>query len=195
MDGREADGGERDDLVQRCLRDDGEAWSELVLLFEAVAVRPLRRILIRCRFDASLAEEVVADLWCSLLDNERRRLTKFQGSSRRDLEGWLVRVAINFTWNWTRESLSDRRREQQALAQVKVPDRGGPGERELSQLLRELESCATAQDICRLRILTGQRKAAEAIPARTLRCWATELRRRHFALHPTHHTKPRNLAR
>ena len=122
-------------LLTQCLLDDnGEAWTELWVVFDRTAAGPLRRILTFYDFDQREADAVVMDVWRHLLEDKRKRLASFKGNSQRELKSWLVRIAVNFAHDWICRRLTADRHERVVLSKLTVPDRSGPTEHELTRL-------------------------------------------------------------
>ena len=167
-------------LLTKCLLDDnGEAWTELWVVFDRAAAGPLRRILTFYDFDQRDADDVVMDVWRHLLEDNRKRLASFKGNSQRELKSWLVRVAVNFAHDWICRRLTADMRERAMRSQLKVPDRSGPTEYQVAQLLDDPESVADAADIRKLRILAGFEESDGDPSPRTIQRWTKKLEHRY----------------
>ena len=166
-------------LIERCLRGDREAWTEFWLTYDAVAARPVRRLLVRAGFGEREAENVVQDLYVHLRENDYERLRSFRGTTDQELTMWLVQVSANFTRNWLESAIQRRKHERGALAHLAEEERreattsmtagqkrkarghlekrdtSGPSEEELDVFLREVDKIAP-EEAARLRMLAGR---------------------------------------
>src|SRR5438094_448970 len=69
------------ELLDRCARDEGEAWAELWLLVEPSARAPLRGLLQSWHEDATPADDAMQEFYLYLTEQKLRRLRGFDGDS------------------------------------------------------------------------------------------------------------------
>jgi excisionase family DNA binding protein len=82
--------GEDASLLERVLRRDEQAWRELVRMHE-----PALRALIQENeeLSASDVDDVIADVWLRVLDDDRRRLRRFVATRPSSFDAWLAMQA------------------------------------------------------------------------------------------------------
>jgi RNA polymerase sigma factor (sigma-70 family) len=162
-------------LIAKCLAHDESGWDDFWQLFDHYAAQAVRAIVRRFGMGAQEADDVAQDLFVHLIEEDYRRLRSFRGTTDEELHAWLTKVACNFTRDWLDKQLRAIRRERQTVAESDRPNRSGPTEHELENLIREL---ADDRDCQRLRILAGldTEKPVERIPERTRQRWAKHLR-------------------
>jgi DNA-directed RNA polymerase specialized sigma24 family protein len=133
-------------LIEECLADHGQAWAELWLIYDDVAAKPVRALLVRAGFDPSEADDLAQEIYMHLHENDNARLRSFRGETQRDLAIWLGHLAVNFTRNWIVAHRRAEKREKKAFREFPESERDGPTEADIDSLLRELEGWLSPDD-------------------------------------------------
>jgi hypothetical protein len=167
-------------LLRNCIElQDAEAWCDLWMLFEEAAGTAVRRLAWRCGVGRAEADELVKEIFASLVSDDLRKLRSCRAENEHELRGWLAQVASNATFNW----LDKRRRfihhEQAALAAFRPADRCGLDEQQLAARFEELKQVIPAADFEKLQILAGLVVPTRTVPQRTLRYWTRDLLQRY----------------
>lgn len=143
-------------LVRRLLLRDGRAWRAFHRRFEPLVLAAVGKVVRRCRVcrDGSDVDEIRAALFASLVEDDMRKLRRFD-PSRGCLDGWLHRLATHAAWDHVRA------RTRQC--------RGATGESALAELLAADDDSFHKLDIkrCTLRV----QEALRALPEPD-RCFA-----------------------
>lgn len=162
------------ELVERCHRNDPEAWQEMVQVLRRVVQPVMANTLWVWRFDRSLSEDVFQDFCLLLLQNDRRLLKTFRGRSQSNFDAFLRTIARRFTLRTVRCWHERRCRSQSALQELRASDREGPTEEQIRIAREELEGIMLPRDVERLRAVSAaaaNREDPKSHPARTVRHW------------------------
>lgn len=164
------------ELIDRCCKNDPEAWTELWGIVESAALYPVRRLLQNQRFAIDWAEDVMQDFYLFLQQEDFHHLRTFHGQSMSQFRVYLRTSAIHFTLNTTRKMKRLQRTETKAFRDAPITDRNGPTEEDVGSKLRELESLMEERDKSRFEeILSGAVEGSE----RTYRRWRRDLYRKY----------------
>lgn len=161
-------------LIQRCRGSDSAAWEELWPLLSSAANDPTRRLLKRNDLDASLAEDILQDLYIHWKGSELSLLGDFHGTGEAKFRQFLRSSALYFGRNWIRKWKKGQRREVRALTRLKPTDRSCSTEQQILSRIREVESLMDEDDRRKLAFVSNVVSAhsAEQPPSpRTLRRW------------------------
>lgn len=82
-----------DDLLKAVLARDQAAWRKLVARYEPALRRSIRNLDDERQISDDEIDDVLADFWLLLLEDDLRRLRGFDASGGSDLGGWLALVA------------------------------------------------------------------------------------------------------
>jgi hypothetical protein len=187
------------ELIERCRREEGEAWAELWQIIESVALRRIRRMLRQRRLDLSIADDVIQELYCYLQEDDLRRLRIFRGHTAAELRCFLRTLAVRFSQKWVQnvQHTRCRRREAEALHHLALCGAGRRTPQEVRATINKLESIMSPKDRARMWIIASRlypevgTGAADALAARqfssrTLRQWRLKLSRKYaHLLEPT----------
>jgi len=127
-------------LVRRCLRGTRTAWDDFAREYQDVVVRAVRHALIRLcrRAPVQDVENVVQEIFSSLLEDSGRRLKQYSG--RCSLKGWLRAVAMRRTVNYVRD---ERRRRGRPLDEhlLFIPEsRRSEADETMAERIRRLDA-------------------------------------------------------
>ncbi|MFN5320059.1 MAG: RNA polymerase sigma factor [Planctomycetota bacterium] len=86
------------ELISKLLRRDAEAWNELVVRYQRLVYAQIVKALPRKtgRLDEGLIEDVLADVFLGLLQNDLAALRGFKGDCK--LSTWLCVIARRVAW-------------------------------------------------------------------------------------------------
>lgn len=118
-------------LIEACSREDsGDAWEELVRRFGDVIRNAVYRATETTAVARShdLRQELVQEVYCRLLENRRRYLRRFRGTSEGEARMFFVRIAQSVVRNHGRKLRAARRRrpyDDQRLAAACARDPEG----------------------------------------------------------------------
>jgi DNA-directed RNA polymerase specialized sigma24 family protein len=101
-------------LVDRCLKGDVTAWSEIYRQFHDRLLSSIRSLLGRQGQDTNLVEEIAARVWYALVKNNHELLAKFDARRGCRLSTFLFVLAKNETRVLFRSERRRRSREQVA---------------------------------------------------------------------------------
>lgn len=174
------------DLIARCAQNEVQAWRALCQLTESATLFPIRRMLTSRGFDLRLAEDVVQDLYLSLIEHALHPLLIFQGTSEPEFRVFLRTIAVRFALRTIKKWDASRRKERAARAKA-VPMRAGPTEKDFREIASELKSLMIGGDWEKLGVISdftdslgGEPEAKHAaVPSRTIRRWRGELYRKY----------------
>lgn len=155
-------------LVHRCATTAGQpaaaddAWAELLRRYARTVRAAVDRTLARGGEDAdpSELEDLVQEVYCRLLDDDRRRLAAFRGGADHQLRAWLRRVATRVASDHLRRRRRRvRRHRRQALLAPPPPPPSPVGPAEQRMLARE----ARRRYLDRLRAACGSERDARVL--------------------------------
>jgi len=98
-------------LLRRCASDDQDPWTELTARFGARLEAGVRRALRRAGWQASSdqIEDFLQDVYCRLLERDRRALHRFRGASEGEAAAYLRRIAETVTLDALRQAAAAKR--------------------------------------------------------------------------------------
>jgi DNA-directed RNA polymerase specialized sigma24 family protein len=122
-------------LVQRCLTGDQRAWQALHARYHVGLLHFALRLLAAVPDRADLAEDILGEFWCALVEHGRDRLRRFDPARGR-LRAFLATLVRQRVQTWYRES-----RRPGQLVPVPRVHRSAPRDEPLSLRLQleELE--------------------------------------------------------
>jgi RNA polymerase sigma factor (sigma-70 family) len=119
---------EASDLVRLCTVDhDLEAWNEFLQRFQNRLHAGVRRALARCEVNVSEhdREDLVQEVFCRLLDRQRRCLRLCRGTEEASIGAYLGRVAENVVLDHIR-SMAAAKRGRDRIVDVQVDSTHDP---------------------------------------------------------------------
>ena len=149
-------------LVQRCMRGDASAWSEIYRAFHDRLLASVRPLLGPLASDASLVDEIGARVWYSLVRNDFELLGRFDASRGCRLSTYLGVIAKHEARQLLR---SERRRRSREQGASKVEATSSLAARELAMASDE-EFLATLTPSERAFYVEVLLAPADAIPAK-----------------------------
>jgi DNA-directed RNA polymerase specialized sigma24 family protein len=175
------------DLIDRCSKNNPEAWAQLWEVASSAALYPIRRLLQHHSIGLELADDVMQEFYVYLLERDMENLRAFRGEAMPQFRVYLRTLATHFTMNAMRKIMRIRRQEAQAALGAPLPDRTGPTERQIELTMEELESLMPEKERLRLTeiLRVGSldeatlESEAETRSSRTYRRWKDELYRRY----------------
>jgi len=163
-------------VLQGCFEcDNPQAWGELFLVIQESAGPAIRYLVRRSGATDAEAEVVVAELLEELYFDDCRKLRTCCATSEATFRAWLRKTGVNFARDWLDRWTRARARERAARAKHAPPDRSGPDEAMIQGRLEEWEPLMAPKHFRRLLVLTGRKRLAQAVSARTERRWIRQL--------------------
>ncbi len=98
-------------LLHRCVGGEQDPWRELTVRFGPRLEAGVRRALRRAGWSASpdQIEDFLQDVYCRLLERDRRALSRFRGASEGEAASYLLRIAETVTLDALRQSAAAKR--------------------------------------------------------------------------------------
>lgn len=92
-------------FVQSCLKGDKQSWSEFISRYSRLIYNYIYSVLsVKGRsIFAEQVEEIFQEIFHSLIKDNYKKLSTFQGKNGCSLASWLRQVAINFTVDYLRK--------------------------------------------------------------------------------------------
>lgn len=120
-------------LVQRCLAGDQSAWESLYRQCQRTLLFSVRLLLGPGRADEDLVEEIAAEVWASLIDQDAQRLRGFDPSRETRLVTYLCSLARREVQR--RRRTDQRRQAREAAVSRTEMETPVPSIHELQRLL------------------------------------------------------------
>jgi len=92
-------------FVQSCLKGDKQSWSEFVSRYSRLIYNYIYSVLSvkGCSIFAEQVEDIFQEIFHSLIKDNYKKLSTFQGKNGCSLASWLRQVTINFTVDYLRK--------------------------------------------------------------------------------------------
>jgi hypothetical protein len=175
------------ELIDGCQANNAIAWEQFCEIVDSAARYWIRKLLKAHRFDETLDDDVLQELYRQMRDGSCRCLRHFRGTTYREFRVFMRRVAYRFARRVIAKWERLRRQEEAAIQTAGPSAREGPTEQQIENARTELLSVMPVPDQEKLiHILAHDGcHAHQSVPwltgrnllvtSRTVRRWRNEL--------------------
>jgi len=139
-------------LIAALVARDRSAWSEFVARFQGLVYARVARTALEFnrQLDRSAIEDICADIFAALVENDFASLRRFEGRS--SLATWLAIIARRSCLKWMQKKTQRHERASQRIDEVSQGEITGEGSADI------LAAMIQTEDQARLRMMLGRLK-------------------------------------